>query len=134
MKRIEKVSKVGEQVEIYYEDGPKQAISLETIKGGIAWPTPDSPAYFCILGKYSFPDENLKKKLILLSEAEADLPGDLFKQLYEDARKLRCFEFYGEITDCRHMDPKLESLSGKVIKNPTFQKIIDIIAGKEIEE
>jgi hypothetical protein len=99
MKRIEKVSKVGEQVEIYYEDGSKKAISLEAIKGGIAWPP---PGYYCIIGRYSFPDKNLKKKLILLTESEATLPEDLFQELYNDAKKLRCFEFYGEVDEANY--------------------------------
>jgi hypothetical protein len=41
------------------------------------------------------------------------------------------FEFYGEITDSRHMDPTLHSLMGTVMKNPTFQKILDLIEGKD---
>lgn len=102
MKKIEEVFQVGEGYGIKYEDGSKKAISLKTIKGGIRWPLPSSPAYYCIIGKCSFPGENLKKKLILLAEGEATLPGDLFQKLYDDARKLRCVEFYGEIDEANY--------------------------------
>jgi hypothetical protein len=99
MKKIKEVFQAGEGFEIIYEDGTKRAISLGAIRGGVSWPKLSSPCYYCVIGRYSFPSKNLKKNLILLAEGEATLPEDLFKQLYEDARKLRCFNFYGEIDE-----------------------------------
>ena len=99
MKKIESVSKAGEMYEIYYDDKTKRVISLEAIKGGISWPNPDSPAYFCIIGKYSLPNKTLKKALVLLSEAQADLPEEIIRDLYNEARKLQCREFFGEYED-----------------------------------
>ncbi len=114
--KIKQVLKAGEQFEIEYEDNSKKSIFLDSVKGGISWPTPNSPAYYLIMGKYSFPKQNLKKSLVLLTELKADLPEKLICDLYNDARNLRCREFFGEIEEatfdyCRLFTRYMESLN-----------------------
>ena len=119
--KIKQVLKAGEQFEIEYEDNSKKSIFLDSVKGGISWPTPNSPAYYLIIGKYSFPEQNLKKSLVLLTELEAELPEKLICDLYNDARNLRCREFFGEFEEatveyCKLFDRYMDRLNANFIE------------------
>jgi hypothetical protein len=52
------------------------------------------------------------------------------KKLPDKAGKIH---YYGEVEDSRHMNDKLEPIAGLSIENPTFDKVIDALRGKEVK-
>jgi hypothetical protein len=118
MEEIKEVMRIGEsELIVFPEDENKGSITCDVIRGGIAWPSLTSPAYFCLIGRRGHFNPNFKSPLILLKEYEADLLGDLLIQLHEDARKSFCLKFYAEVKEghyafcdqfCKYME-KLRS-------------------------
>jgi hypothetical protein len=99
MRKVIECLRIGSDVEVRFEDDSEKVVPLSVIRGGIAWPSPSSPTYGCIVGRCTHVNANLKEPLVLLVEHEADLPRDLFNRLREDARKLFCNQFYTEINE-----------------------------------
>ena len=89
--------RIGSKVSVNYKN--KTPVSFSEIKGGISFPTLSSPGYYCLIGRRSYVDRNLKAPLILLSEHEEAIPDDLFKRLCEDARKYFCLNFYANVSE-----------------------------------
>jgi hypothetical protein len=99
MRKVSECIRVGSNIEIRFEDDKERVIPISVIRGGIAWPSPVSPAYGCIVGRKTNLNANLMEPLVLLAEHEAELPRDLLGKLREDAKKLFCRQFYAEINE-----------------------------------
>ena len=102
MMKVSECVRVGSEIEVRFEDDSKKVFSFGVVRGGVAWPTPNSPAYYCMVGRRTCVNKNFKEPLVLFSEYEADLPVDLFQRLYEDARRFFCFEFYADVDEASY--------------------------------
>ncbi|MBM9515044.1 hypothetical protein [Desulfogranum marinum] len=91
------------------------------IRGGISWPTPKAPAYFCLIGQeYIEPpntsrrkEHNEKGKQLLLTEYEIEqLSMDQFySKLTSSAVVTGCRRFYADLPDNRYEFGYLQDLN-----------------------
>lgn len=75
------------------------------IRGGISWPTPYVPAYFCILGQEVGQDGNDESegKRVLLAEHEdrSSYLDKFYERLIVDAAQVGCRKFYAAMPEDR---------------------------------
>ena len=98
MKEVKHTLREGSKLVVYFEKKGDSRLFCEKILGGLAWPTPTSTGYYCILGELPGTKPRYKR-LVLLAEAEADLPNELYENLCEHAKKLLCWSFFTDLSE-----------------------------------
>ena len=93
--KIREAMREGSDIVIYFEDGEKEAVRCESVRGGIVWPeTLETPAYYCIFSQSPMPNKKGKKPVKFLSEAQDELPDNLYEKLILDSLRLLCCEYF----------------------------------------
>lgn len=87
------------------EEG-EQVLKYHDIRGGLSWPTPTSPAYYCIVGEeyqdfHRFEGMKRRGELRLLVEHESDdlSLGKLFSKLTDHVAQLHCRSIYTDLEE-----------------------------------
>ena len=84
-----------------FSDQPETKLRFATIRGGISWPTPYAPAYFCIVGQvYKDPEEHKDAgERLLMAEYQSDsfTLNKFYNKLIDTATQLHCISFYAII-------------------------------------
>jgi hypothetical protein len=96
---IENCMRVGSGITINFKDENKDSIVCSVVGGGISWPSINSPGYYCIFGRKSCVNANLKKPLHFLAEREGALTRDLCEGLQRDIREFFCFRLYVNVDE-----------------------------------
>ena len=72
------------------------------IRGGISWPTPYAPAYFCIVGQEIGKGDEQGKRILLAEEEDKSLFIDTFyAKLIDTAERMGCSKFYAALPEDR---------------------------------
>jgi hypothetical protein len=105
MKNIKEARREGSHIVVYFEDGEKEAVLCESVRGGLAWPeTIETPTYYCVFGQSPMPNKNGKKPLRFLIEAQEELPDNLYEKLILDSRRLLCWEYFVDLVNENNLD------------------------------
>ena len=85
-------------------DQPTAKERFAAIRGGVSWPTPEAPAYFCVVGQlYKDPDAKEAGERLLMAEYQSDsfTLTKFYDKLLDAAVQLNCQELYSIIPENR---------------------------------
>ena len=93
--KIKQATRVGAEVLIHFE-GEEKPMTCQAVRGGITFPSADSPGYFMVAGQKPQMNDKRKKPVVIFKEFEAALPVALYEEIVRVSRDFLCWNYFSD--------------------------------------
>ena len=78
------------------DGGAKVTLPLLEVRASVQWPTGKLPGYYLIMGKRAEKNSLGQNPILFLTEGEAAMPQDLYRNLTDDISRMRAIAVYAD--------------------------------------
>jgi len=98
MKKIKQATREGSEILIHFEseDEKEKPMVCRSIRGGLTFPSAESPGYLMVVGQTPIMNIKRKKPIVIFHEFETELPTNLYDEVIKCARKYLCWDYFAD--------------------------------------